>query len=93
MRGKDVGGSAEMSDTVIVAIISFFGTLLGAYIANRKSAAIMEYRLQQLEKKVDKHNTVIERTYALEKRADVVDEKITVANHRIADLEQSEKGN
>ena len=81
-----------MSDTVIVAIISFLGTLLGAYIANRKSAAIMEYRLEQLEKKVDKHNTVIERTYALEKRADVVDEKITVANHRIADLE-SEKGN
>ncbi len=81
-----------MSDTVIVAIISFLGTLLGAYIANRKSAAIMEYRLQQLEKKVDKHNTVIERTYALEKRADVVDEKITVANHRIADLE-SGKGN
>ena len=81
-----------MSDTVIVAIISFLGTLLGAYIANRKSAAIMEYRLEQLEKKVDKHNTVIERTYALEKRADVVDEKITVANHRIADLE-SGKGN
>ena len=81
-----------MSDTVIVAIISFLGTLLGAYIANRKAAAIMEYRLEQLEKKVDKHNTVIERTYALEKRADVVDEKITVANHRIADLE-SEKGN
>lgn len=81
-----------MSDTVIVAIISFLGTLLGAYIANRKSAAIMEYRLEQLEKKVDKHNTVIERTYALEKRADVFDEKITVANHRIADLE-SGKGN
>lgn len=81
-----------MSDTVIVAIISFVGTLLGAYIANRKSAAIMEYRLEQLEKKVDKHNTVIERTYALEKRADVFDEKMKVANNRIADLEQSEKG-
>lgn len=80
-----------MSDTVIVAIISFLGTLLGAYIANRKSAAIMEYRLQQLEKKVDKHNTVIERTYALEKRADVTDEKIKVANNRIADLESAER--
>ena len=81
-----------MSDAIIVALLSFAGTLLGAYIANRKSAAIMEYRLQQLEKKVDKHNTVIERTYALEKRADVTDEKIKVANNRIADLEQSEKG-
>ena len=82
-----------MSESIIVALLSFLGTLLGAYIANRKSAAIMEYRLQQLEKKVDKHNTVIERTYALEKRADVMDEKIKVANNRIADLEQSEKGN
>ena len=82
-----------MSESIIIAVLSFLGTLLGAYIANRKSAAIMEYRLQQLEKKVDKHNTVIERTYALEKRADVIDEKIKVANNRIADLEQSEKGN
>lgn len=82
-----------MSESIIIAVLSFLGTLLGAYIANRKSAAIMEYRLQQLEKKVDKHNTVIERTYALEKRADVMDEKIKVANNRIADLEQSEKGN
>ena len=80
-----------MSDAIIVALLSFAGTLLGAYIANRKSAAIMEYRLQQLEKKVDKHNTVIERTYALEKRADVMDEKIKVANNRIADLESAER--
>ena len=80
-----------MSDAVIVALLSFAGTLLGAYIVNRKSAAIMEYRLQQLEKKVDKHNTVIERTYALEKRADVMDEKIKVANNRIADLESAER--
>lgn len=81
-----------MSENIFIAVLSFIGTLLGAYFANRKSAAIMEYRLEQLEKKVDKHNTVIERTYALEKRADVIDEKIKVANNRIADLE-SEKGN
>ena len=80
-----------MSESIIIAVLSFTGTLLGAYIANRKSAAIMEYRLQQLEKKVDKHNTVIERTYALEKRADVMDEKIKVANNRIADLESAER--
>ena len=84
-------GNTEMSDSIIIAVLSFLGTLLGAYIANRKSAAIMEYRLEQLEKKVDKHNTVIERTYALEKRADVTDEKIKVANNRIADLESAER--
>ena len=79
-----------MSD-IIIAVLGFFGTLTGAFFANRKSAALVAYRLEMLEKKVDKHNTVIERTFALEKRADVFDEKIKTANKRIADLE-SEKG-
>jgi len=82
-----MGGVAQVNTEIIVASLSFLGTLLGAYAANRKSAALVAFRLEMLEKKVDKHNTVIERTYALEKRADVVDEKIKVANNRIADLE------
>ena len=80
-----------MSDVIIVGILSLLGTLCGAYFANRKSSALIAYRLQELEKKVDKHNTVIERTYALEKHAEVVDEKIKVANNRIADLESAER--
>ena len=52
---------------------------------------LISYRLEQLEKKVDVHNNVIERTYALEKRADVTEEKIKVANNRIADLEKGGK--
>ena len=58
-----------MTDTVIVAIISLLGTLLGSY------------RIEQLEKKVEKHNSIVERTYILE-------EKVKVANHRIEDLER-----
>ncbi len=46
------------------------------------------YRIEQLEKKVDKHNNLVERTYELEKRTDVQEEKIRVANHRIDDLEK-----
>lgn len=46
------------------------------------------YRLEQLEKKQDKHNTLIERMYAVEDRLNVHDEKIAVANHRISDLEK-----
>ena len=76
-----------MSDVIIVGILSLLGTLAGAYFANRKSSALIAYRLEELEKKVDKHNTVIERTYELEKRMDVMDEKVEVANHRIKDLE------
>lgn len=73
---------------IIIAVLALIGSLGGAYLANRKSSALIAYRLEQLEKKVDKHNTVIERTYALEKRAEVVDEKIAVVNHRIKDLEE-----
>lgn len=84
-----------MADVITVAIItgvlSLIGTLSGAYLANRKSAALIEYRLGQLEHKVDLHNNVIERTYALEERAAVMEHKITVADHRIADLEEVHK--
>ena len=73
--------------TVVVGIFSFFGTLVGAYYSNRKSAALMGYRLDKLEEKVDKHNQVIERTYKLEESTAVLEEKIKVANHRIDDLE------
>lgn len=70
-----------MAETIIVAVISLVGTLGGSFLAQRKSAALMAYRLEQLEKKVDKHNSVVERTYLLE-------EKMKVANHRIEDLEK-----
>jgi hypothetical protein len=81
-----------MSDVIIVAIItgvlSLAGTLAGSYFSQRKTTALVVYRLEQLEKKVDKHNQVIERTFQLEKRCDLFDEKIKVANNRIKDLER-----
>ncbi len=77
----------DMSDAVIVGILSLLGTLCGAYFANRKSSALIAYRLEQLEIKVDKHNTVIERTYELEKRADVFENRMKVQEHRMEDLE------
>ena len=76
-----------MTETILVAALSLTGTLVGAYLANRKSAALVAYRLAQLERKVDKHNQVVERTYALEEAVSVLDERVKVANHRIADLE------
>lgn len=77
-----------MSDTVIVALISGLGTLLGSVAGVLAANKLTNYRIAQLEKKVDKHNTVIERTYDLEARLDVHDEQLKVANHRIADLER-----
>ena len=80
-----------MTETVIVALLSLVGTLAGAYWGNRRSAALVAYRMEQLEQKVAKHNSVVERTYELEKQVDIIEEKVKVANHRIDDLEQEEK--
>ena len=77
-----------MTDTVLVALLSLVGTLVGAYLANRKSTALIAYRMEQLEEKVHKHNQVIERTFKLEKQEEILEEKIRVANHRIDDLEK-----
>ena len=77
-----------MTETVFVAVLSLIGTMSGAYFANRKSAALLAYRLEELEKKVNKHNNLVERMYNIETRADVFEEKIKVANHRLDDLEK-----
>lgn len=76
-----------MSEAVISSLITGILALIGVYAANRKAAALMEYRLQQLEEKVNKHNNLIERMYAVEEKTTILDEKLKVANHRIEDLE------
>lgn len=76
-----------MPTEIIVALIALCGSLCGSWLANRKTSSLMLYRLEQLEKKVDKHNGVIERTYKLEENERVTEEKIKVINHRIEDLE------
>ena len=71
-----------MIDTIIVALISFAGTCVGSW----GGLKLMSYRIEQLEKKVDKHNHFAE-------RMPVVEEQIKVINHRIEDLEhESQKG-
>ena len=72
---------------IIIAALALAGTLGGAYFANRRSSALIAYRIQQLDQKVDKHNSVIERTYALEKQTELLEERLQTANRRIDDLE------
>ena len=76
-----------MTEAIIVAALGLVGTLVGSYLANRKSTALIAYRLEQLEQKGSKHNKLVERTYALEESVALMDERVRVANHRIADLE------
>lgn len=67
------------------------GTALGSLAGVFSSSRLSLYRIEQLEKKVDKHNNLIERVYKIEERSAVFDEEIKVANHRIADLENLHK--
>jgi hypothetical protein len=76
-----------MSAEILVAIITSVGTLLGVIITVRNGNSKTLYRIEQLERKQDKHNTLIERMYKAEDRLDVLDEKVKVSNHRIDDLE------
>lgn len=82
-------------ETIISAAVSAAATLVVCLINNVQQAKqtrnLLDYKLEELTKRVDKHNSVIERTYALEKRAEVQEEQIKVANHRIQDLEMEVK--
>lgn len=80
-----------MDSTVIVGVLSLIGTLVGSLGGIMTANRLTNYRIQQLEKKVEKHNSVIERVYMLEKHEAVIDEEIKVANHRIDDLETYHK--
>ena len=71
-----------MSDvwgTLIPAILTGLLSLAGVYLANRKSTALIAYRLEELEKKVDKHNKVVERTFKLEGQ-------VTELQHDVRDM-------
>lgn len=81
-----------MNTEIIVALIASGGGLLGSLVDVIASSKLTTYRIQQLENKVEKHNTVIERTYKLEETEAVMQEQIRVANHRIADLEKQMEG-
>lgn len=80
-----------MSETIIVALISLLGTFGGTLGGILTANKLTNYRIEQLEKKVEKHNQVIDRVYNLEKEDEVEKEQIKVINHRIGDLEEFHK--
>ena len=68
-----------MSETIIVALIGLAGSAIGAFAGVMASAKLTNFRIRQLEEKVNKHNNMVERTYALEGR-------MTEAEHDIRDI-------
>lgn len=90
-----------MNVTIIAALISAGAAIVVCMLNNaavrketekkhESNIMLISYRLEQLEKKVDLHNNLVERTHELEVRQAQMDEKITVANHRIDDLERGD---
>ena len=72
----------------IVVIITGGMALVGNVLYNVSTHSKNMYRTEQLEKKQDIHNQVIERVYQIEKVTEVLDERQRTANHRIDDLER-----
>ena len=76
---------------IIVAVLALIGTIAGSLLGSNKTTALVTYRLDQLEKKVQLHNNAVERLYKAEQTIEVQREQIKVANHRLDDLEHMAK--
>lgn len=81
----------NIEPAVMSALLALIGSLMGTFGGIVINAKLTEYRLKELEKKVDKHNSLVERTFRLEDRTELIDERIRAANHRIEDLEEMQK--
>lgn len=77
-----------MTDALISGGAAIIVCVISNYFQNKKTTALMEYKIDQLTKKVDLHNNAVSRLYKVETRLGIDEEKIKVANHRIDDLEK-----
>lgn len=80
-----------MTDVVIVALLSFAGTILGSVFGILTANKLTNYRIQKLEEKVEKHNQVVERVYELEGLEKVLEEKAAAVDERLDHLDRHYK--
>lgn len=72
-----------MSETILVGALSLLGTIIGSF----SGARLITYRIEQLEKKVEKHNNLIERTYKIESDIELLEERTNVLSNRLTNVE------
>ncbi|MDE5582477.1 MAG: hypothetical protein K2J36_09930 [Ruminococcus sp.] len=70
-----------MESTVVVALISLIGTLVGSMSGILVSSKLTNYRIEQLEKKVDKHNNFAEKIPILSTKIDILSERVEELEH------------
>lgn len=73
--------------TIVVGVLAFIGTLVGAYCSNNKTVALVTYRLQALEKKVEQHNKVVERMIVAENEIKTMKKEIEKVEVEMHDFE------
>lgn len=95
---KHISGENGMIETIITGIVGIVVCMINNVFQQKKAdeqhnttITLIEYKLDQLTHKVELHNNAVERLYEVERKLDVDEEKISVANHRIDDLEQFHK--
>ena len=76
-------GGMSMSQEIVVALLAFLGTCVGTLGGILAASRLVNYRIEQLEKKVEKHNSVVERTYKLEG-------EVRELQHEMKDLKERE---
>ena len=70
-------------ESILAATITGVMTLMGVLFSNSKSRAVMEYKIDELRRYVEKHNQVIDRVYALEKSVGIVERDVEDIRERI----------
>lgn len=78
-----------MNTSIIVGLLSLAGTLIGSLGGILASSRLTNYRLEQLEQRVSKHNNLIERTYKIEETIAIHNQRLATAENRLADFERS----
>ena len=63
-------------ETLVVAVIGLIGTLASVYFVNKKTPALILYRVDQLEQKVNKHNNLIDRMYKAESNIKLIQAEV-----------------
>ena len=74
--------------TVLVAVISLVGTLVGSFLANSKNSALIAYRLEELEKRVQKHNNIVERLAIVERDLKTAHKRLDEEREEIKELKE-----
>ena len=87
-----------MIEAIITGVVAILVCMINNYCQSKKATeqhnttvALIEYKLDQLTDKVEKHNNAVERLYIVERKLDVDEEKLKVINRQIDDLEQYHK--